>query len=376
MKRSNWIAIAAFAAVALGASALVTLGKSGRQEAAPPAAPTASVVRTAKPQPSAQSASLRLPAIAEPYASVLVYARINGFLAEQRADLGDRVKSGQVLAVIDAPEVEREYDRARAALAQAEARLELSRRNLERTETLVAQKFLSEAALDERRADAQVADADRRAAQAEIARLAELLKFRTVRAPFSGLVTERNANPGDLVAGDQRQSGGYLYRISQLDPLRVAIDVPQSALANIRVGSQLTIEFAELAGERFKGRVTRTAGLIDGRSGTMRIEASLANTDGRIPGGLAGHVVIEPGAGSTGWSVPVNAVVLRDGNAHVAIVAENRLRYLPVQVGRNFGQTVEIRQGLTGDEAIVLNPNALLRDGDAVQVAPPQTAGK
>jgi RND family efflux transporter MFP subunit len=376
MKRSNWIAIAAFAAVALGASALVTLGKSGRQEAAPPAAPTASVVRTAKPQPSAQSASLRLPAIAEPYASVLVYARINGFLAEQRADLGDRVKRGQVLAVIDAPEVEREYDRARAALAQAEARLELSRRNLERTETLVAQKFLSEAALDERRADAQVADADRRAAQAEIARLAELLKFRTVRAPFSGLVTERNANPGDLVAGDQRQSGGYLYRISQLDPLRVAIDVPQSALANIRVGSQLTIEFAELAGERFKGRVTRTAGLIDGRSGTMRIEASLANTDGRIPGGLAGHVVIEPGAGSTGWSVPVNAVVLRDGNAHVAIVAENRLRYLPVQVGRNFGQTVEIRQGLTGDEAIVLNPNALLRDGDAVQVAPPQTAGK
>jgi RND family efflux transporter MFP subunit len=376
MKRSSAIAIAAVVAIALGVSAMVTLGKPGRQEATrTPAAPT-NVVRTTKPQPLEQAARLRLPAIAEPYATVLIYARINGFVAQQKADLGDRVRSGQVLAVIDAPEVEREHDRANAALAQAEARLELSRRNLERTETLVAQKFLSEAALDERRADARVAEADRHAAQAELARLAELLKFRTVRAPFSGLVTERNANPGDLVAGDQRQSGGYLYRISQLDPLRVAVDVPQSALSGVRIGSQLTIEFGELAGERFKGRVTRTAGVIDARSGTMRIEAALPNPDGRIPGGMAGHVVIDPAEQSSGWLLPVNAVVQRDGNAHVAIVVENSLRYIPVQVGRNLGQTIEIRNGLSGDESVVVNPNALLRDGDPVQVAPPRTAGK
>lgn len=378
MKRST-IAIASGAALALalGATALVTMGKPKSEGTAPPAGQApANLVQVVHPQPAAGSDGLRLPSVAEPYAEVLVYARINGFIAEQRVDLGDRVKGGQVLATIDAPEVEREYERAKATLAQFEARLELTKRNLERTEALVGQNFLSQASLDQAQADMRVADADRNAATAEVARLAELLKFRAVRAPFSGMVTQRNVNRGELVTGDQRQDGAFLYRISQLDPLRIAVDVPQSALANIKVGSQLTVEFPEMPSETFKGRITRTAGAIDSRSGTMRVEATLPNPGGGVPGGMAGYVVIDNASQTSAFVVPVNAVVQRDGNPHVAVVADNTLRYVPVRLGRNLGQRIEAKQGLTGRESIVVNPNALLRDGDAVQIAPPQTTSK
>jgi RND family efflux transporter MFP subunit len=379
MKRST-LALLGVAAVAatLGATALVTLGKPGRNGgAATPAAGThTGLVRVVSPQPAQGAGALQLPAIAEPYADVMVYARINGFVAEQRVELGDRVSGGQILAVIDAPEIERAYERARAALAQSQARQELARRNLERTRTLVSQGFLSQASLDEREADARVADADREAARAEAARLEELLKFRAVRAPFAGTVTERRVNRGDLVAGDQRGSGGYLFRISRLDPLRIAVDVPQSALGSVKTGAQLSVVFPELTGETFSGRITRVAGAIDPRSGTMRVEAQLPNPGGRIPGGMAGHVLIEDSVKPHGFLLPVNAVVQRDGASHVAVVTDGKLRYLPVRLGRNLGQTVEVEQGLAGGEKIAINPNALLRDGDAVQVVSPAAEGK
>jgi RND family efflux transporter MFP subunit len=366
-------------AVALAATAAVTLGVAQKTSALEPAASAGAeprAVRTVQPQHSPAADALRLPAVAEPYDDVRLFARINGFVVEQHVQIGDRVTRGQVLAVIDTPEVQREYERARAAQAQADARLELASRNLERTQALVAQNFLSEAALDERRADARMAQADRNAAAAEAERLAELLNFRSVRAPFAGVVIERNVDRGDLVAGDQRQTGAHLFRVSRLDQLRIVADAPQGALGKIKIGAQVTVVFPEFAGEIFAGRIARTSGNIDPRSGTMRVEITLPNPAERIPGGMAGSVLIDGVTGPAALLVPVNTVVQRDGQAHIAIISGDRARFLAVRLGRNLGQTVEILEGIDGSEAVILNPNALLREGEAVKVATAVSEGR
>lgn len=380
MKKSNLgILVIGAVAGALAATAAVTLAVTQKTNAPEPAASAAAeprAVRTVQPQHNPAADALRLPAVAEPYDDVRLFARVNGFIAEQRVQIGDRVTRGQVLAVIDAPELQREYERTRAAQAQADARLELASRNLERTQALVEQKFLSEASLDERRADARMAQADRNAAAAEAERLAELLNFRSVRAPFAGVVTERGANRGDLVAGDQGQAGGHLFRVSRLDQLRIVADAPQGALGNIKTGAQVSVVFPEFTGEIFTGRIARTSGNIDPRSGTMRVEITLPNPAERIPGGMAGSVLIDGLTGPAALLVPVNTVVQRDGQPHLAIVSGDRVRFMAVRLGRNLGQTIEILEGIDGSEAVILNPNALLREGEAIKVASAVSEGR
>lgn len=368
MKKSTWL-FSGVVIIAL-ATAMVTLGVTRKEQPnAPPAAAAVAnslSVRTIKPQVAPTAAELRLPAVAEPSADVRLFARVNGFILERRVDIGDRVKAGQVLAIISAPELEREHERARAALAQADARLKLEARNLERTRALVAQSFLSQSSLDERQAQLRMARADRNAAAAEVKRLAELLGFRTIEAPFAGVVTERNAERGDLITGNQRQADTHLFRVSNLDELRVAVEVPQSALGAIGVGGKVSIVFPELKEDRFAGVVARTAGTIDPRSGTMRVEVRLPNPDGKIAGGMAGHMIIAQGSGTPALLLPVNTVVQRDGVPHVALVAGTSVRFVPVQVGRNFGPSVEVLSGVGAADSVIVNPNALLREGDAV----------
>lgn len=377
MKKSNWL-YSGVVIIAL-ATALVTLAVTRKQQ--PTAAPAASAadstpgaaavansptVRTIKPHAAPSAAELRLPAVAEPSADVRLFARVNGFILERRVDIGDRVKAGQVLAIISAPELEREHEGARAALAQADARMQLETRNLERTRALVAQSFLSQSSLDERQAQLRMARADRNVAVAEVKRLAALLAFRTIAAPFAGVVTERNAERGDLVTGNQRQADMHLFRVSNLDELRVAVEVPQSALSEVRVGGNVNIVFPELKEDRFAGVVARTAGTIDARSGTMRVEVRLPNPDGKIAGGMAGHMLIDQAGGVAAMLLPVNTVLQRDGVPHVALVAGAAVRFVPVRLGRNLGQLVEILNGVSASDSVIVNPNALLREGDAV----------
>lgn len=367
-------AVAVVAAVATAVAVQKSSGKTAAPAAARAPAPKAAApadqnaVRTVQPRKGEAPPELRLPATAEAFADARLYARINGFVAQQRAELGDRVAAGQVLAVIDAPEVERGYERAKAALAQVDARLELSRSNLDRTQRLVDQRFLSRASLDERNAELQVASADRNAAAAEVRRLGELLNFRTIRAPFAGVITERRAERGNLVAGDQPQADAYLYRVSRVDRLRVAVDVPQSAARSIRAGTPVEVVFPDFPGQVFTGEVARSADAIDPRSGTMRVEVTLPNPGGTIPSGMAGQVILRQPAGTPRYVVPVNALVTGREGPRVALVRDGTVRFVPVQVGRNLGQSVELLSGVDDTARVILSPNALLREGDRVHV--------
>jgi RND family efflux transporter MFP subunit len=330
------------------------------------------LLRVARPEPAPATTELELPARTAPAEQALIYSRATGVVSERRVDLGDRVKAGQVLAVISAPDVDRSVERARATVSQARARLELAEKNFERGQSLVRRKFLSEEELDERRSSVKVARADLEVAEAESNRLAAIQGFQTLRAPFAGVIAERRVDRGDRVTGDQSPAGGHLFRLMRVDELRVEVDVPPAAALTLQPGTETEVRFAELPGERFPARVEHRSGLIDARAGTMRVELRMLNPGERIPAGMVGQAVLRLPRRGEPLLVPDNAVVVRNGVPHVATVEPgSTIRFLPVKLGQARGDRIEVTQGLAPGTSVVVAPNALLRDGDPVRVAPP-----
>ena len=355
--------------IALWLAGMVAIGIAGAVWQSPlvtaqpvTAAAPAPKPRVAKPVRPTETATIRLPIIVAPAEEAAIHARLAGFIGDRRVEIGDRVKAGQVLAQIDAPEQEREQQQLRAALAQAEAQVRLAAANLRRTEPLVAQGHVSRAILDQRQAEAASAEASRDAVAADLARIQEQLAFREVRAPFDGVVVERLVERGDLVAGDQPGSGEPLFRVARVERLRVVIDAPQSTVASLVPGILVKVGFPEFPGQSFDAKVARTAGLIDRRTGTMRVEAEMDNPDGRIPAGMAGTLELTDGT-SQPLRISLAALVTREGKPHVAALREGRVHFLPVVLGRNLGPQVEVLSGLDGNEELLLNPNSLLTDG-------------
>ena len=374
-KKAYWIGIVG--GLGLLAGAVVLEGRN--QAESPPSGAAAAaaqrpVVRVSAPEVAAASNDLRLPARTAPVEQALVFARATGVVSERRADIGTRVKKGDVLAVITAPEIDQAVDRARAAVAQAKAKEQLAQTNLTRSQQLVRQGFLSEQVLDERQGTYDAAVADRLAAEAELRRFNEIKGFQVLRAPFSGVIAERRVDRGDRVVGDATNAEGYLFRLVRTDELRVAIDVPQSVVMQVQPGMTAEVLFPELPGERLAAKVVRSSGFIDSRTGTMQVELALPNANGRLPAGMLGEVVLKLSRQQPVLLVPNSAVLVRDGKPQVATVeggsgqSVGTVRFLSVQVGRNLGNRVEVLAGLSPTAALVTNPNALLREGDAVQV--------
>jgi RND family efflux transporter MFP subunit len=340
------------------------------------------VVRTVVSEVAAASADLRLPARTAPVEQALIYARATGVVSERRVDIGSRVRRGDVLALIAAPEIDQGVDKARAAVAQAKAKEQFAATNLQRSHQLVDQGFLSKQVLDERQAGFDAAQADRLAAEAELRRLNEIKGFQVVRAPFSGVIAERRVDRGDRVVGDQGNAEGYMFRLVRVDELRVSIDAPQAVVMQVQAGMTAEVIFPELAGEKLAAKVVRSAGVIDARTGTMHVELALPNPGGRIPAGMLGEVAIRVPRAHEVLLVPNSTLIVRDGKAQVARVVssgaepQGTLRFLPVQLGRNLGNKTEVLAGIPRDAALVNNPNALLRDGDSVRAeAMPEAQG-
>jgi multidrug efflux system membrane fusion protein len=356
------------------AHALASVGLKGGEQTVGerPKAAAARQVRVVRPEPASGSFTLTLSGRTAPAEQAFISSRASGVVSERRVDIGDTVKAGEVLLVIEAPEVAQELLRARATVDQIKARLELAKLTLDRASTLEGKGHVSEQTVDERRAAKITAEADLAAADAEVKRLEEVVSFQTVKAPFAGTVVARQVERGDKVSADQNQPGSYLYRIARLDELRIEIDVPQSSALSVKTGSQAHIEFAELPGEKLAARVVRSSGLIDPASSTMRAELLMANPDNRIPAGLNGQVAIEVDHGPNAVTVPTNTLFTREGRQIVATVGgDDKVAFLPVTVTRDLGERVVISAGLKADTRVIVSPNALLRPGDSVEVIVP-----
>lgn len=343
----------------------------------PPAPQLRRAARVVFPEPVGSGTTIVLSGRTAPLEQATLTSRATGFVSERRVDIGDKVKSGDVLLTIDAPDVAQELARSKAAIEQVKARQTLAKVNLERAEALVTKGHVSEQIRDERLANAQTAAADLAAAEAEVRRLEQIISFQTVRAPFDGTIISRNVERGDRVTVSDSQSSMGLLRIARLDELRIEVDVPQSSALKVQTGNQAVVTFAEIPNSKFEARVARTSGAIDAASSTMRIELIMKNPEQRIPAGLNGQVALQFAPRVDVVTVPTNTLVVRDGQQRVAVATgEDTVVFRAVSVGRDLGTRVEIVSGLSAQDRVILSPNALLREGDKIDVTMATAATK
>lgn len=360
------------------------LAKATRETKALVETPRVKVVRSTR---GTKPLRLRLPADLLPDQESSLHARAKGYLKRVLVDIGDHVEAGQLLAEIEAPEMDGELDRARALVEQAaadaelaEARRELAALTMKRAEALSRRGAATQQELDETRAAYQVtastvasAKATVAARKAEVRRLEDLKSFLRVVAPFKGTITDRGFDPGALVAAE---GGGQkaLFRIARDEILQVVVSVPQAHLASVRPGQEVNVLVREIPGRKFVGRVSRTSHAVDPASRTLRTEIDLPNDDHALVSGMFVEVEFTR-AISAPLTVPANAVLSGPEGARVIVVGPSgRVHLQPIEIRRDLGSQIEISGGLAGDESLVENPTSGLANGARVEIIKPRSA--
>ena len=308
--------------------------------------------------------TVNLPGTLQGFMQSPVAARAAGYLKRWHKDIGARVAKGELLAEIDTPELDQQLSQAVAAQQQAAASLDLARTTVERWEALRKRDAVSQQELEERRSSFTQARANLAAAEANVERLRQLEGFKRVLAPFAGVITRRNVDVGDLID----LSGKPLFLLTQTDPLRVYVNVPQAYAQLVRPGQSATVTQDELRGRNFSGEVARTAASIDAATRSMQVEISLPNREGLLLPGAFVQVGLTL-APTKALTIPSNALIFRGEGTRVASINPQGVVHLqPVRLGRNYGDRVEVIEGLSGSEKLVLNPADSLAEGDKVQV--------
>ncbi|HVG90350.1 MAG TPA: efflux RND transporter periplasmic adaptor subunit, partial [Alphaproteobacteria bacterium] len=308
------------------------------------AIPTVGVI---KPATEPASDELVLPAQLQAYVESAIYARTNGYLLRWNKDIGSKVKKGELLAEIDTPEVDQELSQAKAAQQQTEAQLQLAKSTAERWANLRKTDSVSQQEADQQASAYSQATANTAAAEANVRRLQQLESFKHVYSPISGVITRRNTDVGALITAGSSGTGKELFDVAQVDPLRVFVSVPQTNAPSIRAGLPAHIELREYPGQKFSGKVVRTADSIDPATRTLLTEIDVPNPDGRLLPGSYAEVHFAVPVQITRLSIPVNAVLFRPEGPRVAVVgSDHKIHLKTISIGRDYGTKVEILGGL------------------------------
>src|SRR6267154_6213319 len=320
-----------------------------------------------KPEPAQQD--LTLPSTLQAYTESPIYARTSGYVARWYKDIGSQVKKGQLLADLETPEVDQELLQARAARGQAEAQMNLAKTSAERWESLRKMDAVAQQETDEKSSGYTQGQAALASATANVRRLEQLESFKHVYAPFAGVITRRNTDIGALINAGNSGTNQELFILAQISPIRVYVDVPEIYAPSVRHGVSANIELPSLPGQRFGGKVTRSADAIDPATRTLRTEIDVPNGDGRLFPGSYAQVHFGVNVAAVRLSVPVNALLFRAEGPRAAVVgADGKIHLKSVTIGRDYGTEVEILGGLDPNESIVLNPGDSLEEGQAVNV--------
>ena len=327
--------------------------------------PTVSITH---PKRTAAQVELDLPGNITAFEEAPIYARVNGYLKHWSTDIGTRVAEGQELATIETPELDQELNQASAALAQANANLEIARISAERWQNLRKSDSVSQQDTDVRVATWHARQADVQAQEANVQRLKELANFKKLVAPFPGIITIRTVDAGTLItAGSSRE----IFRLARTDPLRVYVSLPQAYSQMVKTNDEAVLTFSELPGQNFTGKVDRTAGAIDPISRTLLTEILVSNHDGKLLPGAHAMVRVNLATGVNPVVVPVNTLLFRnEQGVQVGVVDSNGIvRLANVTMGRDYGTTVEIVHGLSEADNLIINPSDSLEPGLKVRVA-------
>lgn len=337
----------------------------------------ARTVQVVKAQRTPATFDFSLPGNAQALQEATLYARTNGYVRERLADIGDRVEAGQLLARIEAPDVDAQAVAARASLEQARAAFGIARVTSERQKKLLGEKVASQQEFDQADATFRQAEANVRTAEANLQNLNVQQGFQRITAPFTGVITERLLDVGALINSGAGTTAPSLFKLAQTDFLRIYISVPQSYSASVKPGMEVGITAPQYARETFKGKVTRTADSLDPVARTERVEIQLPSENGKLLPGMYLTVRFVVGQAEPALLVPASALDIRREGPRVAVVGtDKKVAFRPVTLGRDFGVNVEVVSGIKGDEQLVNNPGTDIQEGEAVEIAkPPEKQG-
>lgn len=338
------------------------------------ATPSVSVVT---PVTAGDASVLELPGRIEAYARAPIHARVSGYLKTWNVDIGTKVKAGQLLAEIEAPDVQQQLLQAKADLASAQANAALAATTARRWQSMLGSDSVSRQEVDEKNGDLLAKRAMANAARANVERLQANENFTRIVAPFDGVVTARDTDIGALISGSG--GGAELFVISDTSRLRVYVNVPQSYATRIGADSHATLEVPERAGTRYDAKVEALSQAVNAATGTTLIQLSVDNPDGELmPGGYA-NVSFTLERNAALLRIPSSALIFDQGGLRVATVSADKVAFKPVTIARDLGKTVEIAIGLAAEDRVIETPPDGVAEGDPVHVvdtaaAPPAAA--
>jgi membrane fusion protein (multidrug efflux system) len=325
-------------------------------------------VAVALPDARLLNATIDLPGRLEAYSRAPIFARVSGYLKNWSADIGAKVKAGQVIAEIEAPDLDQQLLQARADLASQQASAKLSEATLTRRRTLIASNFVSMQEIDERTADLSNKNAAVNSGQANVERLEALAAYKKITAPFDGVVTARDTDVGALInAGGG--TGAAMFVVSDITKLRVYVNVPQSFVPAIKIGAKAVITVPDYPNRTFDATVEASSQSVDVSSGTTRMQLALDNSKGELmPGGYA-NVKMSLARDALPLHIPASALIFNQNGLRVATVgADDKVLFKTVTIARDLGRDIELASGIAADDRIITAPPDGLADGDQVRV--------
>jgi RND family efflux transporter MFP subunit len=334
-------------------------------------------VIVARPQAGPPINEIVLPGSVKAILETPIYARTSGYVKAWKTDIGTPVKAGQLLAEIDSPEVDQQLRQAQADLKTAQANAAVAQSTAKRVADLVATQSVSRQEGEDRAAAASATASLVTSNQANVERLRQLIGFEKVVAPYAGVITARETDVGNLINAGSGV-GAELFRIADLSRLRVYVQVPESYAADVKTGAVAELHFSEHPGQAFPAAVTRTAHALDPQSRTLLVELDVDNKTGALFPGSFAEVHFKLPAGNRGVRLSGNTLLFRAEGLRVATVdAAGKVQLKAIILGRDFGATVEVVQGVSPADQVILNPPASLDTGDqvhAVAAKPPAGA--
>jgi RND family efflux transporter MFP subunit len=364
------VAIAVAAGIAIsGIAPRLRARQNLREETDRLAAPPVNVIHPAR---AARAEEVVLPGNIQAFTDAPIYARTNGYLKRWYFDIGAHVKAGALLAEIESPEIDQQLQQAREELNTAEANLRLGQLTAARYTDLFKTDSVAKQDVDNAVQDAAAKAATVKSAQANVARLEQLVGFEKIYAPFDGILTARKTDVGQLIeSGSSGGAARELFHMAAIDRLRVFVNVPQVYSHDAKPGMLIDLTLPEMPGRRFTGKLVRTAGSIDPTTRTLNVEVDVSNTAGLLFPGAYAEVHFKIQSNAETLTVPSTSLIFRGKGLRIPVVENgNRIALKAVTPGRDFGNTIEILSGLSGDAAVVANPPDSLVEGETVRVVP------
>jgi RND family efflux transporter MFP subunit len=362
--------IALIAAGAIAANGLISRSRSNQdlvQWANAQAVPTVALAKLVRGD---AEQTLILPGSLQPYSKATIYARVNGYLKNWNKDIGAPVKAGEVLASIEAPDLDQQLAQARATLASAKANYGIAVITAERNNILGKKQVVSQQMADQTAADAAARKAVMDANEANVRQLEAMQSFKQIVAPFDGVVTARNTDIGALI--NSGSVGQALFDVSDLHRVRIYVQVPQAFTADLRPGLKATFEMPQYPGQKFDAILVATANGMNEASRSMLVELQADNPDDKLFGGTYCRVDFQIPGDPNMVRLPATALIPVNRGAQVAVLGEgNKVVLKSIQLGRDFGDTVEVTAGLAPQDRVIDSPPETLQTGDTVQMAAP-----